>query len=204
MSCKYKGSAYALAFSLSFALLALWSATGAKARAQTQDRLHEKLDFLKTNLETYLSHSVEAEGVDLGNIRFEAVSFETCKVTWKTSVEYGHSSDVPIAFRGLTIVSHVSVNLSTIDASRTKIHVSEVMKRLKGPWSLELLLSTRAGSPGFAQQAVSTKPGQVKQTIALREREQAFYFNVRDQQIAEEVSRAFADASAICRSRSSR
>jgi hypothetical protein len=73
--------------------------------------------------------NTKALGVDLGNLKFEAINFETCKITWKTSLEYGDSADLPMPFRDLKMVSQVSVNLSSIDAARTKIYLIEPMKQ---------------------------------------------------------------------------
>ena len=202
---KYRSTAYALMLFLSLALLTTRSATGAKVLAQSQDPLREKLDFLTAKLERYLSHSIgDEEGAEAGNVRFEAVSFETCKITWKISTEFGHSADVPMPMRDVTIMNHVSLNLASIDAPRTKIYVLESMKQRNIPWSLVLQLTTRAGSPGFTQQIVTTRSGQVTRTPALQERQFAFFFNLRDQRIAEDVSKAFADAGTICRSRTQR
>jgi hypothetical protein len=196
---KYSRTAYALTLCLSLALVTTPSATGAKVSAQSQDSLREKLDFLKEKLERHVSHSVGGEMADLGNLTFEAVSFETCKITWKISTEFGHSADVPVPMRDITMVNRVSVNLSSIDARRTKIYVMESMKQRNIPWSLVLQLSTRAGTPGFTQQVVTNKRGEVTRTPVLQERQVSFFFNLRDQRIAEDVAKAFADASALCR-----
>ena len=175
-----------------------------KAQAQSQDQLQQRLDFLKDNLESHLSHAVGTEaGLNLGNFKFEAVNFETCKITWKISTDYGDSADAPPAFRDLKIVNQVSVNLSSIDAARTKVYVLEPMKQRHIDWSLVLQLNLRAGGPGFAQQLVTTKGRQVTR-MTVEERQYSFFFHVRDEQIARDVSQAFADASAICRSRPQR
>jgi hypothetical protein len=197
---KYRRTVYALMLCLSLALLTTPSATRAKVSAQSQDSLHDKLDFLKEKLERYLSHPVGGEFADLGNLTFESVSFETCKITWKISTEFGHGADVPAAMKDLTMVNRVNVNLSSIDAARTKIYVMEQMKQRNIPWSLVLQLSTRPGTPGFTQQMVTTRRGEVTRTPVLQERQFSFFFNLRDQRIAEDVSKVFADASAICRS----
>ena len=192
----------ALTWCLSLVLLTIPSATGAKVPAQSQDSLHDRLDFLKTNLERYLSHSLGVgESADLGSLNFEAVNFETCKINWTITTEFGHGAEVPVQMRDLTLVNRVTLNLSSLDASRTKIYVMEQMKQRNIPWSLVLQLTTRPGTPGFIQQLTTTKRGQANRTAVLQERQLAFFFNLRDQRIAEEVSKAFADAGAICRSR---
>ena len=188
---------------LCFSLVLLTSlvATIAKAQAQSENLLQQRLDFLKENLESHLSHAVGAEeGLNLGNLKFEAINFETCKITWKASTEFGDGTDVPMPFRDLKTVSQVSVNLSSIDPARTKIYLVEQMKQRNLAWSLVLQLSVRSGGPGFTQQLVTTKGRQVTRAI-LEERQYQFFFHFRDKQIAEDVSRAFTDASAICRSR---
>jgi len=183
-----------------FSLALLTSSSATSAKAPAQDPLREKLDFLKEKLERYLSHSFKPEENDeTGHIRFEAVSFETCKITWKVSTEFGHSAELPVQMRDLTMVNRVSLNLSSIDAARTKIYVMESIKQRNIPWALALQLSTRAGSPGFTLQMVTTKRGQVTRIPVLQERQFSFMFDLRDQQIAEDVSKAFADAGAICR-----
>ena len=190
-----------LCFSL--ALLTNRVATTAKAPAQSQSLLHERLDFLKAKLESHLSHSVE-QGLHAGDIKFEAISFETCNITWKISTEFGDSTDVPMPLRGVKMVNQVNVNLSSIDAARTKIYVVEQMKQRNIAWSLVLELKIRSGSRGFIQQLVTTKGGQVTRPPTLEERHYAFFFNFRDERIAEDVSKAFTDASTICRSRTQR
>jgi hypothetical protein len=189
---------------LYFSLALLTSQGATTAKAQSQDLLQQKLDFLKETLESHLSHAVGAEaGLNLGNLKFEAINFETCKITWKISTEYGDSADVPMPFRDLKIVSQVSVSLSSIDAARTKVYLIEQMKQRNIAWSLILQLSVRFGSPGFTQQLVTTKGRQVTRTT-LEERQNGFFFHFRDKQVAEDVSKAFADAGAICRSRPQR
>ena len=188
----------------SLALLTSGVATTAKAQTQSQDLLRQKLDFIKERLESHVSHAVGAEaGLNLGNLKFEAINFETCKITWQISTDYGDSADVPTAFRDFKMVNQVSVNLSSIDAARTKVYLMEQMKRRNIPWSLVLQLSVRPGSRGFTNQAVITKGRQVTRTTA-EDKQYSFFFHFRDQQIAEDVSKAFADASAICRSRPQR
>jgi hypothetical protein len=198
MSC-----AYALMLLLSLPLLMTASATTAKG--QVQDPLRERLDFLKAKLERYLSHSIEdEEGAEAGTVTFEAVSFETCKITWKFSTEAGHTASVPPRMRDLTIVIRMSVNLSSIDTKGTRIYVEEFLKQRKIPWSLALELNARPGGAGFTQQTVVTRAGHVTRTPAIQGTRTAFLFNLRDQSIAEDVSKAFADAATICRSRTPR
>jgi len=197
---KYRSTAYALMLFLSLALLTTPCATDAKV--PVQDPLHEKLEFLKANLERYLSHSVAPEQTpDLGSVTFEAVSFDTCKITWKISTEFSNNADLPMRMRDMTLMNRVTLNLSSIDAARTRIYVMESMKQRNIPWSLALQLNTRSGTPGFTEQMVTTIRGQVTRTPVLQERQFSFFFNLRDQRIAEDVSKALADASALCRSR---
>jgi type IV secretory pathway TraG/TraD family ATPase VirD4 len=61
-------------------------------------------------------------------------------------------------------------------------------------------LNIRPGTPGFKHQMETTSDGRVTRT-ALEEKSYAFFFNANDQAIAEDVSKAFADASIICRFR---
>ena len=198
---KYRRTVYALMSFLSLALLTTSSATDAKA--PVQDPLYEKLDFLKANLERYLSHSI-AQGRDAGTMTFEAVSFDSCKVTWKISTESGGSAELPVRMRNITIVNQISVNLSSLNPARTTIHVDEFMKQRNIPWALVLQLYVRAGTPGFTQHMVVSRPGQVTRIPVMQVRQSSFYFDLGDQRIAEEVSKAFADASAICQSRTQR
>lgn len=190
---------------LPLSLALLMTASAKTAQGQVQNPLHERLDFLRAKLERYLSHPLEDEaGAEAGNVTFEAISFETCKITWKLSTEFGHNASVPPRMRGLSMVNHASVNLSSIDARRTRIYVLEAMKRRNIPWSLVLELNSRAGSPAVTQQTVVTRPGQVTRIPVLQARQFSFFFNLRDQGIAEDVSKAFADAASICRSRTQR
>lgn len=185
-------------------LVALLAIPGATVPAQSQDQLQEKLDLLKEKLERYLSHSYEVEGhPEIGNVTFEAVNFETCKISWKISSEFGRGSDVPMIFRDVRTVNYMSVNLSSIDAARTRIYSMKVLRQNNVPWSLALELNVRPGSPGFTTQMMVNKAGRVTH-ISVQDRQAIFLFNFRDQQVAEDVSRAFADASTICRSRTQR
>lgn len=197
---KYRTVLYALLLLLPLAL-----ASPIVAKGPVQDPLRERLDFLKEKLERYASHAIEdEEGAEAGNITFEAVSFETCKVTWRTSTESGHGANVPPRMRDLKIVNQVTVNLSSIDARRTRIRVEEAMKQRNISWSLALELYARAGSTGFTQEMVVTKPDQVLRSPVQRAPQAVFLFNLRDQNIAEDVAKAFADAAAICRARAQR
>ena len=184
----------------SFVLLTSQLATGAKAPVQSRDPLHEKLDFLKTSLERYLSHPIAADqGSNAGSVRFETLSFETCKVSWKISTEVGDGAEVPARLRNMKMLNQVSVNLASIDPARTTIRLSEQMRQHKIPWALGLELHIRPGTRGFTQQLKAQ--AQVTATTTQDARSYTFFFDYRDRQIAEDVSKAFADASNICRSK---
>jgi hypothetical protein len=196
-----------LTFVMSFWLVLLM--TGAMSRerviAQSQDPLQEQLNFLKRQLQTHLTHSVGAgESPEIGNASFEAVSFETCRIAWRSSSEIGHSPDLPTAVSDFKMVNHVSVDLSSIDAARTKIYVVEEMKRRKIPWSLVLELSIRPRSPGFKLQMVTTKDGRVTRMPTMEQKNHAFFFHLRERRIVEDVSKTFEEVSNICRSRMQR
>lgn len=193
-----------LATVLMFSLVLLTTGAATGARLMAQDPLQERLEFLKTNLERYLSHSGPEEAPDVGVVKFEAVNFATCKISWKISTDTGHNAALPIQVRDVKVVNHVSVNLSSIDPARTKIHLIEQMKQRNIPWSLALELNVRAGTPGFTQQMVTTRAGQVTRVPALQERQFSFFFNFEDRRVAEDVAKAFADASGICRARTAR
>jgi hypothetical protein len=194
----------ALLLCFSFVLFTAPSATRGETAVQSQDPLREKLDYLKTKLETYLSHSVVPdETVDAGTLQFQAVNFETCKLSWKTSVEYGHNPELAI-FRDAKLVSYASVNLASIDSRLTKIYTDKFMKQHNVPWSLVVQFNTRAGSPGVSRQTSLTKNGRVTGPLAEHSKTFEFYFNFQDQQVARDVAQAFADASAMCRARTSR
>src|SRR5215467_249550 len=81
---------------LCFSLALLTNGAATTAKAQSENLLHEKLDFLKAKLESNLSHSLGVEqGLNVGEIKFEAISFETSKITWKISTEFGNSTELP-------------------------------------------------------------------------------------------------------------
>lgn len=195
----------ALALWFFAALILTCAATGASVNAQSQDPLQSKLTFLQSKLERYLSHSLGVgEGPDAGNITWEAVSFESCKISWKITTDFGRSPQMPAAFRDLHTLTQASVDLSSIDAARTKLYVMEQLRRQNVPWSLALELKIRPGSPGFKQRLITTKGGRVATTVNTEARYFAFVFNTQDQAVAEDVSRVFAEASNICRSRMQR
>ena len=190
-----------LCFSL--VLLTVPTTTTASLPLEPQDRLHQDLDFLKTTLERYLTHRMRPEeGPDLGSMKFEAVSFETCKISWKISTEFSDSSEMPVRLRNLQMVNDVTVNLASIDAARTKIHVMEDLKKRNVPWSLALELKIRPGTPGFTQRMFAKGVQVVR--MSTQARQSLFLFNLRDQRIAEQVSQVFADASNLCRYRPQR
>ena len=192
----------ALTMSFFAALIMTCAATGARVHAQSQDPLQNKLAFLKAKLERYLSHSMGVgEGPDAGSITWEAVSFESCRISWKITSDFGRSPEMPAAFRDLHTLTQASLDLSSIDAARTKLYVMEQLKRQNVPWSLMLELKIRQGSPSFKQRLITTKGGQVTARLNTEARYFAFVFNTQDQAVAEDVSRVFAEASNICRSR---
>ena len=183
---------------------ALLTATGARVNAQSQDPLQNKLAFLRAKLERYLSHSTgTGEGPDDGNITWQAVSFETCRISWKITTDFGRNPEMPAAFRDLHTLTEASVDLSSIDPARTRLYVLEQLKQRNVPWSLALELKARPGSPGFKHRLITTKGGRVTR-VNVEARSSTFVFNTQDQSIAEDVSRVFAEASNICRSRMQR
>lgn len=193
-----------LVLGVSAALLMTCVGTGARVSAQPQDPLQNKLAFLKAKLERYLSHSMGlGEGPDDGNITWKGVSFETCRISWKITTDFGRNPQMPAPFKDLHTLTEASVDLSSIDPARTKLYVLEQLRQRNVPWSLALELKTRPGSPGFKQRIITTKGGRVTR-INTDERSNTFVFNTRDQAIAEDVSRVFAEASNICRSRMQR
>ena len=167
--------------------------------AQSQDPLQEKLDFLKSKLEGYLTYSVKEGGgsPDLGNLKFEAVSFEGCRIAWRSSMT--SSTDSSQGFGDFRILNDVSVDLSSIDAKRTKLYIVEKMVERNIPRALILELNIRPGVPGFRHQMAITKDGRVTRNV-LDEKSYAFFFHTKDRSIAEDVANAFAEANTICRS----
>src|ERR1043165_6337356 len=73
--------------------------------AQPQDRLGSTLDLLKRKLETHLSYSLsEGQGPEVGSSKFEAVSFENCRVAWRSSSEVAQdNTNIPPALRNVRI-----------------------------------------------------------------------------------------------------
>ena len=172
--------------------------------AQSQDPLKERLDFLKTKLENHLSYSVkEGEGSDIGSVKFEAIKFEGCEIAWKSSAQFSHSNQVPQALGDFSIINQVSVELSSIDPARTKIYTVQRMVERNIPRALVLELKIRPGSTGFRHLMETTRAGRVS-TVELEEKSFAFFFDTNAQSLAEDISKAFADANIICRSRMKR
>src|ERR1044071_5643426 len=100
--------------------------------AQPQDPLRSNLDLLKTKLEKYLSYSLSQEqGAEVGTSRFEAVSFENCRIAWKSSSEVAQdNNNIPPPLRNVRIVNNTSVDLSWIDPDKTRIYtIKEMVKR---------------------------------------------------------------------------
>jgi hypothetical protein len=187
------------ALSVCFMLFMTCVGTREQVTAQSPDPLQERLNFLKTKLQKHLTHSVrEGEGPEIGNVSFVAVNFETCRIAWESS------SETPTALGDVEVLNQASVDLSAIDPARTKIYVVEGMRRQNIPWSLVLELTVRPGSQGFKLQMVTTKSGRVTRIPTLVQKQHAFFFNIRDQRIVEDISKAFAEASNICRSRMQR
>lgn len=191
--------------SLGVVLLTTCAVPCEQVTAQSQDLLQEKLNFLKRKLQTHLTHSVrEGEGREIGNVSFEAVSFATCRVAWSILSEVSPNPDTPAALSDFKISNQVSVDLSSIDAARTRIYVVEQMARRNMAGSLVLELRIRPASPGFKQQMVTTKSGRVTRIPTMEAKEYSFFFNTRDRVVAEDISKAFADASSLCRPRMQR
>ena len=173
--------------------------------AQPQDRLRSTLDLLKRKLETHLSYSLsEGQGPEVGTAKFEAVSFENCRIAWKSSSEVAQdNNNIPPPLRNVRIVNNTSVDLSWIDPDKTRIYTIKEMVKRNLPRALVLELKTRAGSPGFKKQLETSAGGRVTRN-ALEEKSYGFFFNTNDQAIAEEVSKAFTEAINICRARINR
>ena len=194
-----------LRFTVCLIVLIICGVTAEQTIAQSQDPLQEKLTFLKRNLQKYLTHSVGPEqGPQVGTVNLEAVSFETCQIAWRMFTEVRPAPEIPAHLRDVKVFNYVSVDLSSLDAVRTKIYVVQEMKRRNVPRSLILELKTRPGAPGFRLQLVAHKDGRVTKMPAMTPDNYSFLFDVRDQGIAESISKAFADASNICRSRNQR
>ena len=169
--------------------------------AQLQDRLRSTLDLLKRKLETHLSYSLsEGQGPEVGTAKFEAVSFENCRIAWKSSNEVAQGNNIPQGLRNFRVVNNTSVDLSWIDPDRTRIYTIKEMVKRNLPRALVLELKIRAGSPGFKKQLETTAGGRVTRN-ALEEKSYGFFFDTNDQAIAEEVSKAFTEAINICRAR---
>jgi hypothetical protein len=176
----------------------------AEVAAQSQDALKERLDFLKTTLGSHLSYSVkEGESAQIGSVKFEAIKFEGCRMAWKSSAQFGHSKELPQALGDFSMVNHVSVDLSSIDPARTKIYTVRQMVARNIPRALGLELKIRPGSTGFKHLTETTRAGRVSR-VELEENSYNFFFETTAQSTAEEVSKAFADANSICRSRMKR
>jgi hypothetical protein len=195
-----------LTFTSWFCLLfTIFIVTGENVTVRSQDPLQEKLFFLKRNLQKYLTHSVGPEqGPQVGTVNLEAVSFETCQIAWKMSTEMRPAPELPTHLKDVKVFNHVSVDLSSLDAIKTKIYVMQEMTRRNMPRSLILELKTRPGASGFKLQMVAIKDGRVTKMPAMTTNNHSFLFDVRDQRMAESISKAFADASNICRSRKPR
>ena len=185
-----------------FLLLIVFSC--ANVAAQSQDSLKERLDFLKTTLEKHLSYSVKGgEGPEIGSAKFEAIKFEGCRIAWKSSAQFGHSNELPQAPGDFSMVNHVTVDLSSIDPARTKIYTVRQMVARNIPRALGLELKIRPGSTGFKHLTETTRAGRVTR-VELEENSFNFFFETNAQSTAEGVSKAFADANSICRSRMKR
>jgi len=190
-----------LTFVVSFALTLVVTLLCGQTTSQSQDPLQRKLDFLKTKLESYFTYSErEGEGPVLGNVRFEATSFESCRITWRSSIKFGPNSSLPASLNNVRVANQVSLDLASIDPARTRIYVMESMARRKLPRSLAMELWIRAGSPGFKHRMETTSGGRVTRS-AFEAKSYTFFFDRNDQAVAEEVSKAFADATNICRLR---
>jgi hypothetical protein len=189
-------------FTLSLWLTLLVTLPCEQIDAQSQDPLQSNLDLLKRKLETHLSYSLsQGQGAEVGTSKFEAVSFANCRIAWKSSSEVAQdNNNIPPALRNVRIVNNTSVDLSWIDPDKTRIYTIKEMVKRNLPRALVLELKTRSGSPGFKKQLETTAGGRITRN-ALEEKSYSFFFDTNDQAIAEEVSKAFAEAIKICRSR---
>src|SRR5262249_40075154 len=171
----------------SFCLLLLLPLPTTHIQAQSDGALKEKLDFLKTKLESYLSYSIkEGDSPEVGSMRFEAVSFKSCGIAWRSAMETGNNAELPTIMRNNRLVNHVSVNLASIDPARTRIYVVESMLKRNLTRALILELKIRPGSPGFRNQMETGRAGAGTNT-SLEERSSGFFFETRDRSVAEEV-----------------
>ena len=188
-----------------FWLLLLIALPCERLDAQPQDPLRSTLDLLKTKLETYLSYSLsQGQVAEIGTSKFEAVSFENCRIAWKSSSEVAQdNNNIPPALRNVRIVNNTSVDLSWIDPDKTRIYTIKEMVKRNLPRALVLELKIRAGSPGFKKELETTAGGRITRN-ALEEKSYSFFFNTNHQAIAEEVSKTFAEAINICRARINR
>ena len=190
-------------FTLLFWLMLLIALPCERIDAEPQDRLRSTLDLLKTKLETYLSYSLmDGQSAEVGTSKFEAVSFANCQIAWKSSVTQDNNN-VPPALRHLRMVNNTSVDLSWIDPDKTQIYTIKEMVKRNLPRALVLELKIRPGNPGFKQQLVTTVGGRITRN-ALEVKSYAFFFDTNDQPVAEEISKAFAEAINICRARTNR
>jgi hypothetical protein len=186
---------------LLFWLMLLVALACERIDAQPQDRLRSTLDSLKRKLETHLSYSMsEGQGSEVGNSKFEAVRFENCRIAWKSSSEVAQGNNIPQALRNVRIVNSTSVDLSWIDPDQTRIYTIKEMVKRNLPRALVLELKIRSGSPGFKKEMETTAGGRITRN-ALEAKSYSFFFDTNDRPIAEEVSKAFAEAINICRSR---
>src|SRR6185295_7072270 len=117
-------------FTLLFWLMLLIALPCERIDAEPQDRLRSTLDLLKTKLETYLSYSLmDGQSAEVGTSKFEAVSFANCRIAWKSSVTQDNNN-IPQALRNVRIANNTSVDLSWIDADKTRIYtIKEMVKR---------------------------------------------------------------------------
>jgi len=189
------------AFTLLVWLMLLTVLPCGRIDAQPQDRLRSTLDLLKRKLETHLTYSLsEGQGPEAGTARFEAVSFESCRIAWTSSLEVGQHPDIPPPLRNTRMVNHMTVDLSSIDPDKTRIYTIKEMVKRNVPRALMLELKIRLGSRGFRQQLETTAGGRVTRS-ALEVKSYAFAFDTNDLSIAQEVLKAFTDAINVCRSR---
>ena len=190
-------------FTLLFWLMLLIALPCERIDAEPQDRLRSTLDLLKTKLETYLSYSLtDGQSAQVGTSKFEAVSFANCRIAWKSSVTQDNNN-VPLALRHLRMVNNTSVDLSSIDPHQTRIYTIREMVKRDLRRALVLELKIRPGNPGFKQQLVTTVGGRITRN-ALEVKSYAFFFDTNDQPVAEEVSKAIAEAINICQARINR
>ena len=186
-------------------LLMTCTSVSQRAVAQSQDQLRETLDFLKLNLERHASWKQGADAADMAvSTSFEPVRFETCSIAWRTMGDFGPSNREHNPLSDFRMQTDVSVDLASIDPAKTRTYIMEKLRERNVPWSLVLELGIRPRSPGFRLQMTTSRDGRVTRSPRLETRQHILVFNVADRQIVKDISRAFANGSNLCRTRTKR